>query len=557
MPKRDYVKIANRYVADVLSGKTLSCKWVKMACQRQADDLARWASSGPYRFDAEKASRICRFIELLPHIRGPKAGTSIVLEPWQCFILTTVFGWLKRDTGTRRFRQVYIEVPRGNAKSTLSAGIALYMAFAEGEGGAEVYSAATTRDQAKEVWEPAWHMVKRSEGLRRKFGVEAMAHSIVQMSSASKFHPLSAADEKLDGKNIHLAVIDELHAHGDRNVHDVLETGIGKRLQSLLWKITTSGFNRTGICYEVRTYVTKILDRVIQDEIYFGIIFTIDDGDDWTTEEALVKANPNWGISVDVDTVRSLQRKAMQLASAVNGFLTKHCDVWVSADTAWMDLRAWEACADHSLKLEQFEGEQCIAALDLASKTDIAALVLLFKREAEYFIFGRFYLPESTAEESTNSQYSGWVRSGRLIATPGNITDYSYIEDDLRSLKSRFEITEAPYDPFQATQLATRMLDEGFPMVEMGQTVRNLSEPMKQFEALVLSGRMKHDGDPVLAWMVSNVVAHTDVKDNIYPRKERPENKIDGAVAGIMALGRAMVSDGGVSVYETRGVLVI
>jgi phage terminase large subunit-like protein len=535
---RDYCGIARKYAEDVVAGKILACKWVRLACERQLNDLQRWAKSGPYKWDPEKAARVCKFIELLPHIKGPKAGSTIFLEPWQCFILTTGFGWVKRDTGTRRFRKVYIEVPRGNAKSTISAGVALYMAFADGEGGAEAYSAATTREQAKEVWEPAWHMVKQSPGLRKRFGVDASAHSIHQTSTASKFHPLSSDQDTLDGKNIQIAIVDELHAHKTRGVHDVLETGIGKRTQSMLWEITTAGFNRTGICYEVRTYIAKVLERVVEDDSYFGIVWTIDDDDDWTTEEALVKANPNWGVSVDMDLVRSLQRKAMQIASAVNNFLTKHLDVWVSADTAWMDMRAWDACADPTLRIEDFYHKPCIVALDLASKTDIAAMALLFDKGDEYYLFGRSYLPEAAAEDSSNSQYSGWVREKRIITTPGNITDYEYIENDLKLLATQHQIEEIPYDPFQATYLATRMLAEGLPMVEMGQTTRNLSEPMKQFEALVLSGKLHHNGCPVLTWMVSNVVAHEDVKENIYPRKDRPENKIDLAVAAIMALAR-------------------
>lgn len=539
---RDYCAIARQYCDDVLSGKIPACKWVKLACQRQVDDLKRWAKSGPYKWDAEKANRVCRFIELLPHIEGAKAGQPIILEPWQVFRITTVFGWLKRDTGTRRFRKAYTEVPRGNGKSTESAALGLYLAFADGEGGAEVYSAATKKDQAKEIWEPAWHMVRKSEGLRRRFGVEAMAHSITQISTASKFQPLSADDNSLDGLNVYGGLIDEVHAHRTRGVYDVIETGCGKRTQSLLWAITTAGFNRAGICYELRTYVTKILEGVIEDETQFGIIFTIDEGDDWTTEEALIKANPNWGISVDPDMVRSLQRKAMQIASAVNNFLVKHFCIWCASDVAWLDPRDWDACADHSLEPDQFAGEQCIVALDLASKVDIAAKMQLFERNGEYYVFGKYYLPEQAVEESANSQYSGWARSGKLTTTPGRITDFDYIENDMRLDKSLYEITEVAYDPFQATQLATRMSAEGFPMVEYGQTVRNMSEPMKQLEALVLSRKIHHNGDPVLAWMMSNVVCHRDVKDNIFPRKERPENKIDGAVALISALGRKLAN---------------
>jgi phage terminase large subunit-like protein len=311
----------------------------------------------------------------------------------------------------------------------------------------------------------------------------------------------------------------------------------------LLWVITTAGSNRAGICYEVRTFVTKLLDGVFEDDTQFGIIYGLDDGDDWTSESALIKANPNWGISVRPEVLVPLQAKAMQLPSAVNNFKTKHLNEWVNADTAWMDMRAWDACGDSSLDIDAFTGQPCWIGLDLASKTDIAALVLVFPHPEvadAYVVFGKYYLPEDTVAAAGNSQYDGWMRTGRLTVTPGNVIDFGWIEADLLEMASRFEVQAVAFDPFQATQLSTRMLAEGLPMIEVRPTVLNFSEPMKTLEALVLQKKLTHDGDPVLTWMASNVVAHLDVKDNIYPRKERPENKIDGIVALIMALSRAI-----------------
>jgi hypothetical protein len=310
-----------------------------------------------------------------------------------------------------------------------------------------------------------------------------------------------------------------------------------------LWVITTAGSNRSGICYEVRTFVSKVLENVVADDTQFGIIYGLDDGDDWTSEDALIKANPNWGISVRPEVLGPLQAKAMQLPSAVNNFKTKHLNEWVNADTAWMDMRAWDACADASLDLDTFAGQPCWVGLDLASKTDIAALILLFAHPEiadAFVVFGKYYLPEDTVSSSANSQYSGWMRTGRLTVTPGNVIDFSWIEADLMDFASRFEIQSVAFDPFQATQLSTRMMAEGLPMIEVRPTVLNFSEPMKTLEALVLQRKLAHDGDPVLGWMASNVVAHLDAKDNIYPRKERAENKIDGIVALIMALSRAI-----------------
>ena len=546
MKKRDYCALSADYARQVAAGAVAAARYVKAAAQRQIDDLKRWKSkTSPFVFDKAKAEKICQFVELLPHIKGPKAGQLITLEPWQIFILTTVFGWVHRD-GTRRFRRVYIEVPRGNGKSALSSAVGLYMLAADNEGGAEVYSFATTRDQAKIVFGDAQNMARRTPGLKAHFGVEVNAHNIHVVRTASKFEALSAEGSTLDGLNTHLAIVDELHAHKLRTVYDVVETSTGKRAQSILWVISTAGSNRAGICYEVRGFVTKVLNGSVKDDSQFGIIYGLDDNDDWTTESALIKANPNWGISVMPEVLLPLQAKAMTMPSAANNFKTKHLNEWVNADTAWMDMRAWERCADPTLDAEQFLGEPVWIALDLASKVDIAAKISLFTREIEgkqhFFVFGQYYLPRDTVQRGENSQYQGWESIGLLTVTDGAVIDFQVIEDDLLADCSRFEVREVPYDPFQATQLATRMMAQAVPMVEMRPTVLNFSEPMKQLEALVLQSRLHHDGDPVLTWMMSNVVAHTDVKDNIYPRKERPENKIDGVVAAIMALGRALAS---------------
>lgn len=556
---RDYLAIADQYCRDVIANKISANKYVKSACKRQIEDLKRWKKkSSLYQFDKERAIKACKFIELLPHIKGPLANQPIELAPWQVFILTTIFGWIGKD-GKRRFRRVYIEVPRGNGKSALSSGVGLYMLAADGEGGAEVYSLATTRDQARIVFGDAQQMARKTAGLRSHFGVEVLAHNINVQRTASKFEALSAEGSTLDGLNIHFGCIDELHAHKTRAVYDVVETGTGKRDQSLLWVITTAGSNRSGICYEARTFVTKLLDQIFEDESQFGIVYGLDEGDDWTTEEALIKANPNWGVSVRPEVVLPLQQKAMQLPSATNNFKTKHLNEWVNADVAWMDMQSWDKCGNPALSIDDFAGQPCYIGLDLASKTDIAALVALFPTsDGKFAAFGKYYLPEDTIFDGRNSQYQGWQQTGRILATPGAVIDYEYIENDLVDLCTRFEVKEIPYDPWQATQLATRMVDKGLPMVEIRASVQNFSEPMKNLEALTLQGKLLHDGDPVLTWMVSNVVAHLDAKDNIYPRKERPENKIDGVVALIMALNRAQINAGeGPSVYEERGVLML
>jgi len=564
-PPARHVAAAHQYCQDVLAGRIPACLWIRLACERQLRDLERERTdpSWPYRLDAEQAERVCDFVELMPHIKGPLArlpnddpNRLIRLEPWQCFALVAVYGWVHRAgkfAGKRRFRQAYLEVPRGNAKSTLLAGLGLYALAADGEAGAEVYSAATTRDQAKIVFGAARRMALKSRGLLRELGVGVHVHAITRERTASTFQPLSAEDHTLEGLNVHFVAIDELHAHRTRAVYDVIETGAGKRDQPLMWVITTSGTNRAGICYEVRTYLTKILQQLAPDETVFGLIYSIDDADDWTLEDTWRKANPNWGISVDPAHVARLAAKAMQMPSAQPTFLTKHLDVWVNADTSWMDMRAWDRCAQPELSIEEFKGQPCKVGLDLASKTDLAAKVKIYKREQEgldhFYAFGTYYVPQAAIDEARNAQYAGWEATERLVVTPGDVIDIDQIELDLIEDAKHGPI-ELAYDPWQATQLAQHLQAQGVPTIEFRNTVANFSAPMKEIDALVRTGRWHHDGDPALAWMISNVVCHVDAKENIYPRKERPENKIDGPVAAIMAMGRHLVDNSGKSFWD-------
>ncbi len=532
-------------MAGVLSGAIPSCKWVKLACKRQTADLARKRFA--YRFDRDRANKVCRFIECLKHIKGEWAGDLIKLEPWQLFVLTTVFGWVDAK-GRRRFKTAYSEVPRKNGKSSLTSGVGLYLLAADGEAGAEVYSAATTREQARIVWDDAKRMVDKSPELKSALGIETAAHAIFITHSASSFKALSREQQgNLDGLNVHGGLIDELHGHKDRGVWDVIETATGSRTQPLLWAITTAGSNRAGICYEQRMYVVKLLQRVARDEEYFGVIYTIDADDAWSDEAGWIKANPNWGVSVSADDIRRKARKAMEMAAAQNNFLTKHLNVWVNADTSWMNMAAWDRCADPALALDDFAGEKCIVACDLATKTDVAPLMRLFTREIDgqqhYYAFGSYFLPETALEDGRNSQYGGWEREGRLTATPGDVTDFEFIEEELRRTAARFAVQSIGFDPWQAAQIMQRLQAENMKVLEFRQTVRNMSEPMKALEALVLSGRFHHAADPVLAWMASNVVAHMDAKENIYPRKERAENKIDGIVALLMCLGISLAAN--------------
>ncbi len=539
----EYIEAAIRYAQGVVDGSIVACRYVRLACQRQLDELAA-AEKGefPFRFDIERAEAVCFFIEQLPHIRGRWKSGTLLLEPWQCFILTTIFGWVD-EHGNRRFRAVYIEVSRKNGKSALTAGVGLYMLAADGEAGAECYSLATKREQALAVWTVARFMALRQRSMCKQYGVEVRARSVLADGGASFFQALSSDENGLDGLNPHFAGIDELHAHKTRVVHDVMDSATGARSQPLLWEITTAGSDTSGVCFDTRDYVVKVLENVSNDPQYFGIIYTVDkedlDAKDYYSERVLRKANPNYAVSVNpLDLSRKI-RKAKASPSSLSEYLRKHLDIWTQADSPWMDMAAWNACADPTLRLEDFEGERCWIGEDLASKIDIAAKVRMFEVNGTFYVLSRdqsFFLPESAIESSSNASYKGWVEQQFLTTTPGNIIDFDFIEDSLREDSKRFEVVGVGYDPHQATKHATDMMKEGFPMVEIRQTVLSLSEPMKELQARVLSGKLKHDGNPVLTWMISNVTAHLDRKDNIYPRKQRPQNKIDGVVALIMAI---------------------
>jgi phage terminase large subunit-like protein len=560
LSKFKHCKAALKYAQLLVSGAIPACKWVRLACQRHLDDLAHSKErTYPYKFDKKKAEKVCRFIEKLVHIKGKWAGQPIRLEPWQSFFITTVFGWVRKKDGYRRFREAYLEVPRKNAKSTIAAGIGLYMFAADGEDGSEVYSGATTEKQAWEVFRPARLMARKDAEFQEHFGVTINASNLAIENSACKFEPLIGNPG--DGASPHCSITDEFHEHKSPEQYDTMITGMGARTQPLALIITTAGGNLAGPCYDKRMQICKVLEKVFDNDEIFGLIYTLDEAvkgengeitvpeDDWTDFKNWKKANPNFGVSVFEDFLRARHREALQRASRQNIIRCKHLNQWMNADVVWMNMADWRKCIDPSLKIEKFLGKPCWVALDLASKIDIAAMAILFKYEDDqgedhYACFWRFYLPEEQAEPEDRSHYAGWAKEGWITLTDGNVIDYSYIEEDLLDLSKEYEVQEVPYDPFQATQFATRMGDEGLTMVEIGATVKNFSEPMKEFEKLVLSGRFHHDGNPVMTWMVSNVVAHTDKKDNIFPNKERSEAKIDGPVATIMGLSRAIHGDG-------------
>jgi phage terminase large subunit-like protein len=563
-----YVEAALGYARAVVAGEIPACKWTRLACQRQIDDLERVTSDDwPWVFDPDRAARPCEFIELMPHIKGKWARErrNITLEPWQCFMLTAVFGWVHRETGLRRFLEFYEEVPRKNAKSTIGSGLLLFMLSADGEHGAECYTAATTRDQARIVFDDARAMAERTPDLRTYLGVAIMQHSLTVAHTASKAAPLAAEGSTLDGLNVHFALLDELHAHKTRAVYDVIDTARGAREQSLLGTITTAGTDRSGICYERRTHLTKILEGVIRDDRVFGIIYTIDDNDDPFDPAVWAKANPNYGVSVMPDDLAAAAKKAEAMPSALNNFLTKRLNVWVNGESPWMDMRAWDRCGELALRdLSPYHGTKAWIGLDLAQKKDFAAVSLVF--EADFLVPGpdgvyvperkwcvctRLYLNELAIQESGNAHLSGWARQGYVQVTDGDITDFDIVADDLRQLCRNFDVQEIAFDPALSMYFAGKLIEEGLPLVEITQRAMFFTPPLIQVENLVLEKKLRHDGNPVMTWMVSNLVVKVSKFNELRaPTKERPENKIDGPIAMLMALGRALAGESASNIIE-------
>jgi phage terminase large subunit-like protein len=570
----DHVAEALEYAQDVLAGVVPACKWVKAACRRQLDDLERWQNDPAWSYDwrPDLADRVIRFIELLPHVKDGanwSAGAPIRLVPAQKFSLACVFGWVGKADGRRRFRTVYEEVPRKNAKTTKLAPIGLYMLVADGEMGAEVYSAATKEEQARIVFGIAQQMARLEPDFRSTFAVEVYRKALAVRDTGSTFKPLAADADSLDGLNVSCALVDELHAHKTRAVYDVLDSGRGSRAQPLLWAITTAGSNRAGVCYDVRTYLTKLLNAVLkrhdglgypvkgevaEDETFWGVIYTIDDGDDYFAESTWRKANPLYGISVDPEDLRRMATVAQVQAQALNEFLTKRLNVWVNADSAWMNMLEWDACGDKALKLEDFKGEECVASLDAAFKKDLFAKVRMFRRVVDevshYYVFGRYYTHEELVQAKGNEHLQAWQREGWIRTTPGNVLDIEAVRGELLQDTSAHQVLEVPYDPAQLTQFATEMIEKGVPMVEIRPTVLNFSAAMKEVEELVTSRRLHHANDPVLAWAIANVVCHRDAKDNIYPRKDDAAKKIDPAIALFMSMARWLANPAVAEKYQ-------
>jgi phage terminase large subunit-like protein len=526
----------------VLAGRIVVCEEVRLAVERQQRDLVKGHVdlTWPYRWDEWHAADVCDFIEKLPHVEGEWSTPTITLEPWQIFVLTTLFGWRRKLDGHRRFNTAYIEVARKNAKSVLAAGIGIYCLCCEGEVGPQVKDAATTGGQARIIFDVQKKMVEATPALAQAFDLEVLANSIVCHQNGGNITPINAKASTQDGLNPHCTIIDELHAHANRSLFDVLKSARGARQNPLSLYVTTAGYNMLGVCYEQRTMVTKILAGVFDGDHYFGIIYTLDEADDPYDETVWPKSNPNLGISVKVEEFRTYALDAKVSPESEGEYKTKRHNIWLSSHSAWLNMRQWDACADRALRLEDFTGQPCWIGGDLAQLDDLAAVALAFQRADIIYGFVQFYLPLDVVHERARAvpAYQIWANDRVITMTSGNMIDYGIIELDIRAWCKMFNVRSILFDQFGSAQIVSRLFNDGLPANVLAKTAKNFTPPARDLETRIRHGKFRHTGNPCLKWNASNCVVTRKIDDSILPKKESPEspNKIDGIDALLQAI---------------------
>jgi phage terminase large subunit-like protein len=536
------------YPRAVVAGTIIAGVWVVKACRRFLRDLAlAERGQGRWRFDADRAGRVIRLAGELRNIKGPEAGQAIVLLDWQVWIISAIYGFVERDTGIRRFRQASIWVPRGNGKSSLAAILALYTTFLEGEGGAEGYTGAVSRDQARIVFDVAKTMVQRDPDFRAEFGLLLRERTISQVRTGSRLMPISSDARALEGLNTYFAVLDEIASHRSKAVYDTMVTSMVKRRQPLMLMISTAGDNTTGIGKQLWDYGEKVLDGLTDDR-FFAVMYAADRDDDPMLEATWIKANPGWPRLVQPEALRAEATKAQASPALKAAFLTRFLNIWVGADQALFDLTHWDRCGDPSMRLAEFRGQPCFAAIDMAWRSDLAGGSLVFPYEDDdgivrYALFHKAWLPEAAVDPQRNPAYVEWVEQGLIEVTEGEVTSFEAIEEWLREIARGYDLRRCVYDPYALLQFSQRMQNDGFPMLEYRATTLNFSEPTKMLDALMREDRIAQDGSPVARWCIGNVVGHYDRRGNVYPTKARAEAKIDCAITDIMALGAILADE--------------
>lgn len=505
-------------------------------------------------FDAAAAQRACDFFPLfLRHVEGKMAGQPFVLMPWQQAVVGNLFGWFKtHEDGLpcRRYREALIYVPRKNGKTPLSAGIALYVLFADGEKGQQNYIAAGDREQAGMLFRQAKGMVEQEGRLAKRCRIlggtsnQWASKSIVREEEGSFLRVISSDAHTKHGGTTHLAIIDELHVQPNRDLYDVMRTSTASanRRQPLLLWITTADFARPSICNEVHDYASKVRDGLIDNPSFLPVIYELTKDDDWTDPAQWEKSNPNIGISVSRDYLKSECQKAQEQPAYENTFKRLHLNVRTEQDTRAIPMDAWDCCGGEISEV-QLQGRECYGGLDLSTTTDITALVLLFKpidEEGKWDIVCRFWIPGDNAHRRANKdrvEYPSWISQGFITAHEGNRLDYGMIRRDINELRDKFDIQSIAIDPWNATQLMLELQDDGIEMVQFRQGFASMTGPTKELLAMIGAHQLNHGDNPVLRWMASNASTKEDPAGNIKFDKGKSTEKIDGIVSLTMALG--------------------
>ena len=522
----------------------------------------RFMAKGSH-YDKEAADYAVAFIESLCHTKGKWAGKKFELIDWQEQIVRDLFGTIK-ENGYRQFNQAYIEIPKKQGKSELAAAVALLLTCGDGEERAEVYGCASDRQQATIVFDVAADMVRMCPALSKRVKILASQKRIIYLPTNSFYQVLSSEAYSKHGFNIHGVVYDELHAAPDRRLFDVMTKGSGDaRMQPLFFYITTAGTDTNSICYETHQKAKDILEGRKIDPTFYPVIYGADEGDDWTDPKVWKKANPSLDITVGMDKVRAACESAKQNPGEENSFRQLRLNQWVKQAVRWMPMEKWDQCA-FAVNEEELEGRVCYGGLDLSSTTDITAFVLVFPpldEEDKFQLLPYFWIPEETLDlrvRRDHVPYDVWERQGFLQTTEGNVVHYGYIEKFIERLGERFNIREIAFDRWGAVQMVQNLEGMGFTVVPFGQGFKDMSPPTKELMKLTLEQRIAHGGHPVLRWMMDNIFIRTDPAGNIKADKEKSTEKIDGAIAAIMGLDRAIRcgNDTRESVYDTRGLLV-
>tara|TARA_R100001163_G_scaffold8617_2_gene8465 strand:+ start:911 stop:2458 length:1548 start_codon:yes stop_codon:yes gene_type:complete len=512
-----------------------------------------------YFFDKKSANRAISFIEtFITHTKGELTNKPLKLEKWQSQIVGDIFGWKDKKTNLRKYRTVFIEVPRKNGKSTLCAAIGLYMLFADEERGSEVYSAAGDRSQAGIVFEIAKGMVMQNPELSKR--AKVFRNSIVNEAKGNFYQAISSDSKTKHGFNANCILFDELHTQPNRDLWDTLTTSVGSRRQPLIIAITTAGYDKNSICYEIYSYAKKVSEKIIEDDTFYSVIYEADVEDDIASEDTWIKANPNYGVSLRKEYMERESQKAIDVPSYQNTFRRLMLNQWTDSQQAWMTSGEWNACYEN-FDYNQLNGMECWGGLDLASTRDLTALVLLFNVNGKFVFIPYIFIPEENAKkrsERDGVDYVSWLRDGHIYATTGDVADYNFIRAKINELSKKYRIQSICYDRWGSSQLIIDLQEkDGCKLDPFGQGFVSMSMPTKTLEAEILAKNIIHNNNPCMNWCMSNVALQEDPAGNIKPAKNKSKEKIDPVVALIMAIGSYLTTESGDSIYDNRDIIVL